>query len=226
MTTDRYAGLSGRHIAITGGGGGLGPAVVEALQAAGAECHVPRREELDLTDEAAVARYYAALPALWASVHVAGGFAAAPFADTALADFRHQLDINLTTAFLCCREAVRKMIAGGATGAAGGGGGGRIINVGSRAALVPAGGAIAYSVAKAGVATLTQCLADEVKGRGILVNAVIPSIIDTPKNRQAMPQAPADRWPKPAAIAKAIVWLASPENELVSGALLPVYGQA
>jgi NAD(P)-dependent dehydrogenase (short-subunit alcohol dehydrogenase family) len=73
---------------------------------------------------------------------------------------------------------------------------------------------------------LTQCLADEVKASAILVNAVIPSIMDTPANRRAMPGAAADRWPKPAAIAGAIAWLASPDNRLVSGALLPVYGEA
>jgi NAD(P)-dependent dehydrogenase (short-subunit alcohol dehydrogenase family) len=210
--------LEGRHIVVTGGGGGLGPAVIEALQAAGAVCHAPSRQALDLTDEAAVAAFYAGLPAApWASVQVAGGFAAAPLTATSLADFRRQLDLNLTTCFLCCREAVRRMIPAG---------GGRIVNVGSRAALVPAGGAIAYSAAKAGVVALTQCLADEVKTSRILVNAVIPSIIDTPINRQAMPAAPHDRWPKPPAIAAAIAWLVSPDNQLVSGALLPVYGEA
>jgi NAD(P)-dependent dehydrogenase (short-subunit alcohol dehydrogenase family) len=215
--------LRGRQIVVTGGGGALGGAVVEALSAAGAVCHAPRRDELDLTDEAAVTAYYARLPSLWASVQVAGGYAGAAFVETSLADLRRQLDINLATCFLCCREAVRCMTAAtGATDSAGG----RIINVGSRAALSPAGGAIAYTVSKAGVVALTQGLADEVKGSGILVNAVIPSIIDTPANRQAMPKAPHARWPTPAAIASAIAWLASPDNQLVSGALLPVYGEA
>ena len=76
---------------------------------------------------------------------------------------------------------------------------------------------------------MTQCLADEVKASRILVNAVIPSIIDTPANRAAMPaaaQTQGDKWPKPAAIADAIAWLASPANQLISGASLPVYGEA
>lgn len=215
--------LRGRQVVVTGGGGALGGAVVEALSAAGATCHAPRRDELDLTDEAAVTAYYGRLPALWASVQVAGGYAGAPFVETSLADLRRQLDINLATCFLCCREAVRRMTAAtGATDSAGG----RIINVGSRAALSPAGGAIAYTVSKAGVVALTQGLADEVKGSRILVNAVIPSTIDTPANRQAMPRAAHARWPTPAAIASAIVWLASPDNQLVSGALLPVYGES
>jgi NAD(P)-dependent dehydrogenase (short-subunit alcohol dehydrogenase family) len=141
-----------------------------------------------------------------------------------LADLRRQLDINLATCFLCCREAVRNMLR--AAPAPPAEGAGRIVNVGSRAALSPAGGSIAYSLSKAAVLSLTQCLADEVKGSRILVNAVIPSTIDTPANRAAMPQANHDRWPRPAEIASAITWLASPENQLVSGALMPVYGSA
>jgi NAD(P)-dependent dehydrogenase (short-subunit alcohol dehydrogenase family) len=212
--------LGGLNIVVTGGSGALGRAVVETLSGAGATCHVPNHDEVDLTDEAAVMTYYQHLPPIWGSVQVAGGYAGGPFAVTSLADFRRQMEMNLTTCFLCCREAVRSI-----GRRAGGPRGGRIINVGSRAAMNPAGGAIAYSVSKAGVLALTQCLADEIKASRILVNAVIPSIIDTPANRAAMPGAAADRWPKPAAIAGAIAWLASPANQLVSGALMPVYGE-
>ncbi len=226
--------LQGKHIVVSGGTGGLGPAVVQALVDAGATCHVPHRGAeapaaehvnfvagVDLTSEEAVTRFYAQLPPLWASVHVAGGFASAPFARTTLAEFRLQLDINLVTAFLCCREAVRNLRAGGA--------GGRIVNVGARAAVERKGGAIAYSVAKAAVVALTECMADEVKTDNILVNVVLPSIIDTPANRRAMPaaaEADGARWPKPEQIAAAIAWLCGPDNQLVSGAALPVYGVA
>ena len=218
---------------VTGAAGGLGPAVVEALLAAGATCHLPVRgrgegapqdarvvtiPNVDLTDEGAVRAFYSSRPSLWASVHVAGGFKAAPVLETSLADLRGQLDLNLATAFLCCREAARNMRAGG--------GGGRIVNVGSRAAAVPAGGAVAYTVAKAAVAALTQALADELRGDGVLVNAVLPSIIDTPANRTAMPGADYARWPRPAEIAATIGWLVSPANGLTSGALVPVYGRA
>ena len=218
---------------VTGAAGGLGPAVVEALLAAGATCHLPMRSRgddlrmdartvtvagVDLTDEDAVRAFYASTPPLWASVHVAGGFRAAPILETSLADLRGQLDMNLATAFLCCREAARNMRAGGH--------GGRIVNLGSRVSAIPAGGAVAYTVAKAGVAALTQALADELRGDGILVNAVLPSIIDTPTNRAAMPRAERARWPQPAEIAATIGWLVSPANTLTSGALVPVYGRA
>src|SRR5580704_4368848 len=187
-------GLEDKRIVITGGGGGLGSSVVDAFVAAGAVCY---------------------LPPLWASVHLAGGYAGGPFVDTTLEGFRRQLDMNVTTAFLCCREAVRSMRRGG---------GGRIVNVCSKAALVPSGGAVAYAVAKAGVAALTRSLAEEVKSENIFVNAVAPSIIDTIANRAAMPKADTSRWPKPSEIAKTILWLASPENGLTTGAVVPVYG--
>ena len=173
---------------------------------------------VDLTDEAVVSAYYASQPPLWASVHLAGGFRARPSSTRRWPTCDTQLEQNLTTAFLCCREAARNMRAGGQ--------GGRIANVSSRAAAVPAGGAVAYTIAKAGVAALTQALADELRGDGILVNAVVPSIIDTPANRAAMPAADHARWPKPAEIAAALAWLISPDNVLTSGALVPVYGRA
>jgi NAD(P)-dependent dehydrogenase (short-subunit alcohol dehydrogenase family) len=105
-------------------------------------------------------------------------------------------------------------------------GGGRIVNVAARVVEVPVAGAVAYSVSKAGVAALTRSLAVEVRGDGILVNAILPSIIDTPANRAAMPNADTARWPKPDELAGTILWLASPENRLTSGALVPVYGRA
>jgi NAD(P)-dependent dehydrogenase (short-subunit alcohol dehydrogenase family) len=219
--------LEGRQVVVTGGRGGLGGAVVDAFVAAGATCHLPERGAggaerpgvrvvpgVDLTDEPAVESFYRGLPALWASVHLAGGFAGAPLLRTELADLRGQLDINLVTAFLCCREAVRKM----------GTAGGRIVNVSSRAALVPAGGALAYAASKGALTTFTAALAAEVRGQGILVNAVAPSTIDTPVNRAAMPDADHSKWASPADIARSILWLASPANALTWGAVIPVYG--
>jgi NAD(P)-dependent dehydrogenase (short-subunit alcohol dehydrogenase family) len=223
--------LEGLNVVVTGGDGALGRAVVDAFASAGAACHLPVlgaagtesrpgvriTGKVDLTDEGAVAAYFAGLPALWASVHLAGGYAAKPIADTSRADLDRQLELNLVTAFLCCREAVKAMRKSG---------GGRIVNVAARVVEVPIGGAVAYSVSKAGVAALTRSLAVETRGDGILVNAVLPSIIDTPANRAAMPKADPAKWPKPDELARAILWLASPENRLTSGALVPVYGGA
>src|SRR5258706_7799885 len=139
-------GLEGKQVVITGAGGGLGGAVVEAFLSAGAHCHLPLRSPtvtwgervrvvagVDLTDEAQVRAFYAGCSPLWASVHLAGGYSGGPALDTSLADLRRQLDLNLTTAFLCCREALRHSTLA------------RLVNVASRAALVPSGGAVAYS---------------------------------------------------------------------------------
>ena len=240
---DASPDFAGRHVVITGGAGALGGAVVEAFLAAGATCHLPVLETegparagpaqeslhkvwgIDLTVEAQVSAFYAGLPSLYASVHLAGGFHAAPVLDTTRAMLEQQLTLNLLTAFLCSREAIRTLRRSGG-GGGGGGGGGRIVNVGSRASEVPAGGMLAYTISKAGVAALTRALAEEVRGDSILVNAVLPSIIDTPANRAAMPKAEHNRWPKPPELAAAILWLASPANRLTSGTLLPVYGNA
>jgi NAD(P)-dependent dehydrogenase (short-subunit alcohol dehydrogenase family) len=224
-------GLEGQNVVVTGGDGALGHAVVQAFVVAGAVCHLPIlgaagtqsipgaqvTGKVNLTDESATTRFFGGLPPLWASVHLAGGYQAKPLADTSRSDLDRQLELNLVTAFLCCREAVKAMRKRG---------GGRIVNVGARVVEAPVGGSIAYSVSKAGVAALTRSLAVEARGDGILVNAVLPSIIDTPANRAAMPNADSARWPKPDELARAILWLASPENRLTSGALIPVYGSA
>ena len=220
--------LNAKHIVITGGDGALGQSVVRRFLAAGATCHLPvlgnagapapgveATGNVNLTDDAAVSAYYAALPPLWASIHLAGGFQGKPIADTSRADLEKQLEINLVTSFLCCREAVRALRKSG---------GGRIVNVAARVVEAPVGGMAAYTAAKAGVAALTRALAAEVKAEGILVNAVLPSIIDTPANRAAMPEANHAKWPKADELAEAILWLTSPENRLTSGALVPVYG--
>ncbi len=209
---DRF--LEGCEVVVTGAAGGLGPAVVEALRARGARCHTPSRRELDLTDEPAVSRYYAALPGLWASVQVAGGFLMAPLEATTLQAFEAQWRINAVTAFLAGREAARR-IGQGARG-------GRIVHVGSRVALDPPAQKLAYAAAKAAVVAMTRSMAAELRPAGILVNAVLPDTIDTPANRAAMPGADVSGWTPPAAIAETIAWLASPANTTVTGALIPV----
>lgn len=212
------------HAVVTGASGALGAGVVEALLARGMTVHAPMFEDVwkgdprvqatkvgSLDDEQVVADYYAALPALYASVHLVGGFAMKPAVETSLADFEKQWRMNTVTCFLACREAVKR-------------GAKRIVNVAARPAVQPTGGMIAYATAKAGVAALTQALAAELPD--VLVNAVLPSLIDSPANRKSMPDADFSKWPKPAEIAAAIAYLASPENALTSGALVPVYGRS
>ena len=237
------ADLDGKHVVVTGATGGLGGAVVALLLEHGAVCHLPMVERelpahmawggharvaaqpgVALGSEDEVVAYFAALPPVWASVHLVGGFAMSPIADTGLADFEKMHQLNAVTAFLCCREAVKSIRR--RTDAPGAAPGGRIVNVAARPALVPAGGMIAYTTSKAAVASLTQCLAAELVAEHILVNAIVPSIIDTPANRASMPGADFARWPKPAELADVVAHLISPGNRVTSGALVPVYGGA
>jgi NAD(P)-dependent dehydrogenase (short-subunit alcohol dehydrogenase family) len=227
-----------RHVVVTGGTGALGVAVVSALLETGATCHVPYIHageaerfphrgharvtlipDADLADEAAVARVYAGVPKLWASIHIAGGFAYAPIGETTVATLRQQIDTNFVSCFLCCRAAVVAMAQAPD--------GGRIVNVAARPALEGRAGAnmTAYAASKAAVATLTMGLAEEVAGKGILVNAVAPSILDTPTNRKDMPKADHASWPKVEEVARTILFLASPDNKVTRGGIVPVYGK-
>jgi NAD(P)-dependent dehydrogenase (short-subunit alcohol dehydrogenase family) len=226
-----------RHAIITGGAGALGTAVAEALIGAGAICHIPCFNEAEaqrfalrdhkqvklviagnLADETAIERLYQSVGApLWASIHLAGGFAAGPLREASVATIRQQIDMNLMTCLLCCRAAIGAMT-----------GGGRIVNVAARPALEwrTGAGMVAYAAGKAAVAALTAALAEEVAKDGILVNAVAPSIMDTPANRAAMPKANYDLWPKVAEVAATILFLASPENRVTRGGIVPVYGRS
>jgi len=231
-----------RHIVVSGGAGALGTAVVEALAGAGAICHVPCLHEAEkrscrlqesknirltiagnLAEEAAVTRLYQGIVPLWASIHIAGGFAMAPMYDTTVELLRQQLDMNFVSCALCCRAAVNAMSSNTAAGA-----GGRIVNVSARAGLEWRSGAgmVAYTASKAAVAALTAALAEEVAKDGILVNAVAPSIMDTAANRAAMPKADYALWPKVEEVAATIMFLVSPENRVTRGAIVPVYGKS
>jgi NAD(P)-dependent dehydrogenase (short-subunit alcohol dehydrogenase family) len=141
-------------------------------------------------------------------------------ADTRKAELMHQVEMNLVTAYLCCAAAVNAITRAGA--------GGRIVNVAARAALEWRSGAgmVAYAASKAAVATLTVALAEEVAPLGILVNAVAPSIMDTPSNRASMPKADFAAWPKVDEVAATILFLASPDNKVTRGAVVPVYGRS
>lgn len=229
----------GRHVVVTGGTGALGAAVLDALLQAGAICHVPYRHEAamlhsphrenehvtfvelgDLTNDAVVDRYYGGLKTLWASIHLAGAYVAAPVARSDKALLQGQLDANLVSAYLCSRAAAVAFRRLGA--------GGRIVNVAARQALEHrlGSGSVAYTISKAAVAALTTALGAELAQEGILVNAVAPSVMDTPDNRAAQPKADFRSWPKVEDVAATILFLASPENTVIRGAVLPVYGRA
>lgn len=231
------ARFSGREVVVTGGTGGLGRGVVAALVAEGATCWIPNVdprmsadfelkshervhvvEGVDLLDEAAVAAFYGQIARIYASIHLVGGFRMAPLAETSAADFKKMFDLNALSAFLCSQAAVTRMRAGNQRG--------RIVNVAARPALTPSAGMLSYAVSKAAVVSLTQSLAEELKPEGIWVNAIAPSIMDTPDNRRTMPKADFDRWPKTDEVARAIVYLASPDNALTTGHVMPVYGYA
>jgi NAD(P)-dependent dehydrogenase (short-subunit alcohol dehydrogenase family) len=228
----------GRTMVITGGTGGLGTAVVDALLGVGATCHIPYVVEaeaqafrhrghsrvtlhphVNLTDEDAVDRFYQQVPNLWASIHLAGGFAAGGIRTAEKSVLAGQLDVNVVTCYLCCRAAVLAFRESAA--------GGRIVNVAARPGLEWRSGAgtAAYTASKAAVAALTVALAEEVAKDGILVNAVAPSILDTPANRKSMPQADHASWPKVEEVAQTILFLASPANKVTRGAVVPVYGK-
>ncbi len=226
-----------RHVVITGGAGALGSAVVEALIGSGAICHVPCLDEAEaqrfrlrdhkqvvlsvtgnLADENNIGRLYGGIAPLWASIHLAGGFAAGPLAKANVETLLQQINMNFLSCLLCCRGAVKSM----------GGNGGRIVNVAARPGIEWRSGAgmAAYAASKAAVAALTVALAEEVAKDGILVNAVAPSIMDTQANRNDLPKADYALWPKVEEVAATILFLASPENRVTRGGVVPVYGKS
>ncbi|MBR59256.1 MAG: short-chain dehydrogenase [Myxococcales bacterium] len=225
--------LKNRHVVVTGGTGALGRAVVQAVVEAGAICTVPSSRDsitppwddhpnirlvpkVDLCCEESVVQFYAGLDSLWASIHVAGGFSMSAIADTSLKTFQDMFRKNAITAFLCCREATVRMRESGD--------GGRIVNIAARTVEHPAGGMVAYTTAKDAVASMTRNLAEELRSESIEVNAILPSIIDTPANREAMPDADFSCWPTPEEIAQEILQMVSPQNQPMTGHLVGIYG--
>lgn len=218
-------------IVVTGGFGALGRAVGEALLAAGAQvalvdqAHAPGALPegvlacggVDLNDPLAarrcldlVAERFGRLDGL---VNVAGGFAWESIADGDIATWDRMYALNVRTALLASQAALPHLRRQGR---------GSIVNVGAMAAARAQAGMGAYAAAKSGVARLTEALAEELHGQGIRVNAILPSIIDTPANRSAMPDADTSRWVAPAALAPVVLFLLSDAAGAVSGALLPV----
>ena len=177
---------------------------------------------LDLTDEAAVIAWAESvardLGRLDILVNAAGAFTGGkPVHETPWDVWQQQLDTNLKTAVLASRAVVPAMIRGG---------GGAIVNVSSRPAEGSGQGVGAYAASKRAILQLTETMAAELLDLRITVNAILPSTIDTPANRRAMPKADPSKWVSPAEIARVVIFLAGPDVRIVSGAHVPVYGRA
>lgn len=227
--------LEGKVVAVTGGFGVLGRAVAEAAKAAGArvalldKAAVPAdlpgaflglgAVDLGQPGDArdALARAVAHFGGLDALVNVAGGFRWETLEAGSIETWDLLYAINVRTAVLASQAALPHLLARG---------GGRIVNVGSLGAAHAATGMGAYTASKAGVARLTEAMADEFKDRGITVNAVLPSVIDTPANRADMPQADTSRWVSPQALAQVVAFLLCEAAAPINGALIPVKGRA
>jgi NAD(P)-dependent dehydrogenase (short-subunit alcohol dehydrogenase family) len=220
--------LAGRTVVVFGAAGALGAGVAAAFVAAGASVIGADRAEpeaarqldgvryatADVRDDASLAALLGATPAPWAVVNTVGGFAGyQPLAELDAGVLAGQIELNLVSAALITKHALRAMQPVGE---------GRIVHTASRAAVVTKGSGFAYSVSKAGVLHLVTMAAEEVRDTAITVNCVVPSIIDTPANRAAMPTANHDAWPKVADIARTYVFLAGPQSGLTSGAAIPV----
>lgn len=227
-----------RAALVTGGTGGLGTAVTSVLLDAGWQVTVPwvvERElervqehpdltlvQADLSDPAAVDTVVATAAGhdgapLGAVVNLVGGYAAGPRVhETELEDFEAQFALNVRPTFLVTRSALPHLLDAG---------GGSIVCVGTRAALEPFSGAAAYASSKAAVLAFVKAVAKEYKDELVRCNAILPSVIDTPANRESMPKADFDKWPKAGQIAEVVRFLCSPESALISGAWVPVYGR-
>lgn len=224
--------LSGQVVVVAGGTGDLGRAVVDDLLSRGARVVVGERKpsadgaradvqsrRLDASDEGSVSALFDGLPqAPLAVVNVIGGWAAGPsIEEMELELLRRQIELNLVTATLLTKHAVRRMKPMRV---------GRIVHVSSRAARESGANAFAYSVAKLGVTRLVEAAAAENLDHGITVNCVLPSTLDTPANRAAMPGADFSRWPKTSEVARVIGFLVSDDAAIISGAAIPVFGRA
>ena len=233
--------FNGRTVLIAGGTGGLGRAVSLAFLGQRAQVIVPYRKEsgfaelkasagaaasslagysVDVTNEASVAEFIAQVAAshgrIDAFVNTVGGYAGgAPLWESEPQSLETMLTLNLRAGYVLARAVVPVMLKQG---------GGAIVNTAGSAAIDHPAGAAAYAASKAAAVAMMASLAADLKGTGVRVNSILPSMIDTPENRKAMPGADFSKWPKPEAIARVILFLCSEEARLIHGASIPVYG--
>lgn len=230
--------LQGQVVIVTGAFGSLGLAVAQAAAENGAQvvmidraispveslpeslCSALQLGGVDLTSNAstqtAVAQVEARFGRIDALVNVAGGFRWETLADGELESWDFLYNINLRTAVTASKAVIPILLRGER---------GRIVNIGAGAALKAGFGMGAYAASKAGVARLTESLAEELKDKHVTVNAVLPSIIDTAQNRADMPDAEHDRWVTPQALAAVILFLLSDDAGAITGASIPVSGR-
>lgn len=219
--------LAGKKIVVTGGAGVLGAAVGQVAKSQGAEVAlldvVPGFESsigtthtVDLTDAPSVAACFDEIGSFDIIANIAGGFDMGPTVfETEDEMWDAMFKINVTTLRVVLRVAVPRLI---------GAGRGSIVNVGALGALRGAGNMGAYGAAKSTVMRLTESLSDEVRHLGVNVNAVLPSLIDTPRNRADMPDADYSQWVDPNDLAAVVCFLGSDAARAVHGALVPVSG--
>jgi NAD(P)-dependent dehydrogenase (short-subunit alcohol dehydrogenase family) len=229
--------LQGTIVAVTGAFGALGLVTARVLAQRGAQVALIGRgaapatlpaefaqacivDHVDLIDpqaaEVAVATIVGRFGALNALVNVAGGFRWETIADGSAGSWDQMFDVNVKTALNASKAALAHLSAGGA---------GRIVNIGAMAALKAGTGMGAYTASKSAVMRMTEALADEMKDKGVTVNAILPSIIDTPQNRADMPKADFARWVTSEQIAGVIAFLLSQHAQCITGALVPVAGR-
>jgi len=232
-------GLNGKVVAVTGGFGSLGLATAQLLAERGARVALIGRGAapeaaalpaalanalcmggVDLVDAKAAQTAFGALQeqlgGLDALVNVAGAFRWETIGDGDAHTWDLMFDLNVKTALNASKAALPHLVQSGA---------GRVVNIGAGAGLKAGIGMGAYSASKAGVARLTEALAEELKDKGVTVNAILPSTIDTPQNRADMPDADFTRWVQPRQIATVIAFLLSEDAQAITGALIPVNGR-
>jgi NAD(P)-dependent dehydrogenase (short-subunit alcohol dehydrogenase family) len=229
--------MKGKQVLLTGGTGGLGLRVTPTIVATGARVIIPYRSEssisrlktkmpaadferivlvkTNLNDESAVEKLVNDIGRVDVLIHLVGGFSMGRTDEFSFQDWKDSFDLNLHTTFIVCKHCLRVMRKHGY---------GRIVTIASRGALQPGAQLAAYCASKAGVVALTQAIAQETKDFDITANVVLPSVIDTPSNRDAMGDAQAEEWVKPESLAEVISFLASDAARDLRGAAIPVYG--
>ncbi|WP_395062013.1 SDR family NAD(P)-dependent oxidoreductase [Paraburkholderia silvatlantica] len=232
-------GMNGKVVAVTGGFGSLGLVTAQWLAERGARVALIGRGAapaaaalpaalagalcmggVDLVDANAAQTAFSTLQGklggLDALVNVAGAFRWETVGDGDARTWDLMFDLNVKTALNASKAALPHLVQSGA---------GRVVNIGAGAGLKAGLGMGAYSASKAGVARLTEALAEELKDKGVTVNAILPSIIDTPQNRADMPDADFTRWVQPREIATVIAFLLGADAQAITGALIPVNGR-